>query len=133
MTCAAGKIQDGAGYERAADGRNSQAATLGISPDRRERIDLEEPHKMGKALRNSLEGLSEMRIPAGKADTMAIMNANYERDRAVLAKTDPMFAKNRFLDVGHAEERMDLLDKRTANKIVMSKSDEEISKIMEAK
>lgn len=31
------------------------------------------------------------------------MNANYEHDRAVLAKTDPLFARNEFWDVGHAE------------------------------
>ena len=31
------------------------------------------------------------------------MNANYEHDRAVLAKADPMFARNEFWDVGHAE------------------------------
>ena len=31
------------------------------------------------------------------------MNANYEHDRAVLAKTDPLFARNQFWDVGHAE------------------------------
>ena len=31
------------------------------------------------------------------------MNANYEHDKAILAKTDPAFAKNRFWDVGHAE------------------------------
>ena len=88
---------------------------------------------MGEVLRNSLEGLSEMRIPAGKADPMAIMNANYEHDKAVLAKTDPMFAKNKFHDVGHADGSGEILDKRTANKIIMSKCDEEISKLMEAK
>ena len=33
----------------------------------------------------------------------AQMNANYEHDKAVLAKEDPLFAKNRFWDVGHAE------------------------------
>ena len=32
------------------------------------------------------------------------MNANYEHDKAVLAKADPMFARNQFWDVGHAEE-----------------------------
>lgn len=74
-----------------------------------------------------------MRIPAGKVDSMAIMNANYEHDRAVLAKTDPMFARNLFHDVGHADGSGEMLDKRTANKIIMSKCDEEISKIMEAK
>ena len=31
------------------------------------------------------------------------INANYEHDKAVLAKEDPMFAKNKFWDVGHAE------------------------------
>ena len=31
---------------------------------------------------------------------MAKMNANYEHDKAVLAKEDPMFAKNQFWDVG---------------------------------
>ena len=38
------------------------------------------------------------------------MNANYEHDKAILAKTDPMFAKNKFWNVGHAEgsgEEMD--------------------------
>ena len=34
---------------------------------------------------------------------MAKMNANYEHDKSVLAKEDPMFAKNQFWDVGHAE------------------------------
>ena len=135
MARAAGKRQDGAGYEmeKAAGNGKSPSATLEIPPSRHERIDLEEPHRMGEVLRNSLEGLSEMRIPAGKADPMAIMNANYEHDRAVLAKTDPMFARNLFHDVGHADGSGEMLDKRTANKIIMSKCDEEISKIMEAK
>ena len=121
MARAAGKSQDSAYDEKgtASSCRSSQAATLEIPPSRHERIDLEE--------------LSEMRIPAGKADPMAIMNANYEYDRAVLAKTDPMFARNLFHDVGHADGSGEMLDKRTANKIIMSKCDEEISKIMEAK
>ena len=34
---------------------------------------------------------------------MERMNANYEHDKAVLAKEDPLFAKNKFWDVGHAE------------------------------
>ena len=134
MARAAGKIQDGAGEEKGEAVRGkSPAATLEIPPGRHERIELEEPHRMGETLRNSLEELSEMRIPAGKADPMAIMNANYEHDRAVLAKTDPMSAKNQFHDVGHADGSGEMLDKRTANKIVMSKCDEEISKLMEAK
>ena len=38
-----------------------------------------------------------------EADRLERMNANYEHDRAILAKTDPAFARNRFWDVGHAE------------------------------
>ena len=38
-----------------------------------------------------------------EADRLERMNANYEHDRAILAKTDPAFARNQFRDVGHAE------------------------------
>lgn len=124
MARMAGKRQDGAGYEmeKAAGNGKSPSATLEIPHSRRERIELEEPHRMGEVLRNSLEELSEIRIPAGKTDPMAIMNANYEHDRAVLAKTDPMFAKNRFLDVGHAEENGEITE-REIQKIVSKQSD----------
>ena len=124
MARAAEKRQDSAGDEKgsASSGRSSQAATLEISPSRCERINLEEPHRMGEVLRNSLEGLSEMRIPAGKADPMAIMNANYEHDRAVLAKTDPMFARNLFHDVGHADGSEEMSE-REIQKIVEKQSD----------
>ena len=125
MARAAEKRQDSAGDEKgsASSGRSSQAATLEIPPSRHERIDLEEPHRMGEVLRNSLEGLSEMRIPAGKADPMAIMNANYEHDRAVLAKTDPMFARNLFHDVGHADGSGEITE-REIQKIVSKQSDD---------
>ena len=117
------KKQNSTGHERTADGRNSQVVTLEISPSRCERINLEEPHKMGVALRNSLEELSEMRIPEGKSDPMAIMNANYEHDRAVLAKTDPMFARNLFHDVGHADGSGEITE-REIQKIVSKQSDD---------
>ena len=117
------KRQDGAGYEKGEAGIGSPAATLEIPPSRHERIELEEPHRMGEALRNSLEELSEMRIPAGKADPMAIMNANYEHDRAVLAKTDPMFARNLFHDVGHADGSGEITE-REIQKIVSKQSDD---------
>ena len=127
MARAAGKSQDSAYDEKgtASSCRSSQAATLEIPPSRHERIDLEEPHRMGEVLRNSLEELSEMRIPAGKADPMAIMNANYEHDRAVLAKTDPMFAKNQFLAVGHADGSGESLSRK------IQKTENEISNIMQ--
>lgn len=125
MARAAGKRQDGAGYEmeKAAGSGKSPSATLEIPHSRSERIELEEPHRMGEVLRNSLEELSEIRIPAGKTDPMAIMNANYEHDRAILAKTDPMFAKNQFLDVGHADGSGELTE-REMQKIVSKQSDE---------
>ena len=44
------------------------------------------------------------------------MNANYEHDRAILAKTDPAFAKNRFLDVGHAEGNGEVSDREKVKK-----------------
>ena len=52
-------------------------------------------------------------FPAGdeEADRLERMNANYEHDRAILAKTDPAFAKNRFLDVGHAEGNGEVSDR----------------------
>ena len=130
MARAAEKRQDSAGDEKgtASSGRSSQAATLEIPPSRHERIDLEEPHRMGEVLRNSLEGLSEMRIPAGKADPMAIMNANYEHDRAVLAKTDPMFARNLFHDVGHADGSGEITE-RDLQKIQYLKLMEEKQKL----
>ena len=130
MARAAEKRQDSAGDEKgsASSGRSSQAATLEIPPSRHERIDLEEPHRMGEVLRNSLEGLSEMRIPAGKADPMAIMNANYEHDRAVLAKTDPMFARNLFHDVGHADGSEEITE-RDLQKIQNLKLMEEKQKL----
>ena len=52
-------------------------------------------------------------FPAGdeEADRLERMNANYEHDRAILAKTDPAFAKNRFRDVGHAEGNGEVSDR----------------------
>ena len=38
-----------------------------------------------------------------EATRLERINANYEHDKAVLAKADPMFARNQFWDVGHAE------------------------------
>ena len=38
-----------------------------------------------------------------EADRLERMNANYEHDRAILAKTDSAFARNQFRDVGHAD------------------------------
>ena len=47
---------------------------------------------------------------------MARINANYEHDKAALAKSDPLFAKNQFWDVGHAEEDGEKLDEEQVKK-----------------
>lgn len=48
---------------------------------------------------------------------MAKINANYEHDKTVLAKEDPLFAKNRFWDIGHAEESGEI-DRNTYNRLL---------------
>ncbi|MDY6189549.1 MAG: hypothetical protein SPH83_03515 [Treponema sp.] len=52
-------------------------------------------------------------------ERMARINANYEHDKAVLAKADPLFARNQFWDVGHAEGSGEdgYFDKQQLNKI----------------
>ncbi len=60
---------------------------------------------------------------------MARINANYEKDRAALAKTDPAFmAKNQFFDVGHAEGSGELLT-REVEKLAEKTSDEFFSDV----
>ena len=44
------------------------------------------------------------------------INSNYEHDKAVLAKNDPLFAKNQFWDVGHAEGCGEKIDEEKAKK-----------------
>ena len=48
---------------------------------------------------------------------MAKINANYEHDKTVLAKEDPMFAKNKFWDTGHAEGSGEI-DRNTYNRLL---------------
>ena len=58
------------------------------------------------------------------------MNANYEHDRAILAKTDPAFAKNRFLDVGHAEGNGEVSD-RDLEKLAQVKIEKKKSRLLD--
>ena len=57
------------------------------------------------------------------------INANYEHDKAILAKSDPLFAKNQFWDVGHAEGESDNLDANIIKNIVSINSEEQLEKI----
>ena len=61
---------------------------------------------------------------------MAKMNANYEHDKAVLAKEDPMFAKNQFWDVGHAEGNGEL-DRNSYNNMLNKVKEESLMKLDE--
>ena len=58
------------------------------------------------------------------------MNANYEHDKAVLAKADPMFAKNKFWDVGHAEGSGEITNQER-EKIKKEKLQTKIEKLLE--
>ena len=58
------------------------------------------------------------------------MNANYEHDKAILAKTDPMFARNRFRDVGHAEGSGEVVD-RDLEKLAQIKIEEEKNRLLD--
>ena len=58
------------------------------------------------------------------------MNANYEHDKAILAKTDPMFARNHFRDVGHAEGSGEVAD-RDLEKLAQIKIEEEKNRLLD--
>ena len=54
---------------------------------------------------------------------------NYEHDKTVLAKEDPMFAKNKFWDTGHAEGSGEISNKER-EKIKNEKLQSKIEKLM---
>ena len=58
------------------------------------------------------------------------MNANYEHDKAVLAKADPMFARNQFWDVGHAEGSGEVTDRELA-KLAQIKIEEKKNRLLD--
>lgn len=57
------------------------------------------------------------------------INANYEHDKAVLAKSEPLFAKNQFWDVGHAEESGEL-SSRDKDKSVQDGFNQKVDEIL---
>ncbi len=61
------------------------------------------------------------------------INANYEHDKAVLAKNDPLFAKNQFWDVGPAEESGEKLDQNTLKNFVNSQTEKQLENINNTK
>ena len=70
-------------------------------------VDTSPSETISAPLKESLTRLAEIRH-AKKQQNQEMtkldrINANYEHDKAILAKSDPLFAKNQFWDVGHAE------------------------------
>lgn len=61
--------------------------------------------KRAGAPKTNRDILTEEEREGRDADTRRVerLNAAYERDRAVLAKTDPAFSRGTFRDIGHAE------------------------------
>ena len=89
------------GSATATTGTFSQTTAQGISGSQ------PSPEPLSEPLKESLIHLTEHRHTKKQAaqemTKLDRINANYEHDKAVLAKSEPLFAKNQFWDVGHAE------------------------------
>lgn len=55
------------------------------------------------------------------------INANYEHDKAVLAKNDPLFAKNQFWDVGHADGTEEMTNSEMVKAATRTNNDTKIN------
>lgn len=93
--------------DASANGSNTawQDSITGSSSDEVSNVTQISP--ISDTLKESLTHLAEQRH-AKKQQSYEMtkldrINSNYEHDKAVLAKNDPLFAKNQFWDVGHAE------------------------------
>ena len=81
-----------------------------------------------ESLTHLVERRHDKKQPAHEMTKLDRINANYEHDKAVLAKSEPLFAKNQFWDVGHAEESGELTE-RDIEKVSQIQSDEILQKI----
>ncbi|MCQ2584706.1 MAG: hypothetical protein MJ185_03875 [Treponema sp.] len=80
-------------------------------------VNLNEAYQMSDDLRQSLQNAAAHRSQkTSEMSKMSRLNANYEHDKAVLAKSDPVFAKNQFWDVGHAEGVEETVDESEVKK-----------------
>jgi len=90
------------------------------------------PEPISAPLKESLTHLAERRHTKKQATQemtkLDRINANYEHDKAVIAKSEPLFAKNQFWDVGHAEASGELTE-RDIEKVSQVQSDEILQKI----
>ena len=85
---------------------------------------------ISESLRNSITRLAQSRKPKTPENMtkMERINANYEHDKAVLAKNDPLFAKDKMWDMGSVEESGDITER---DRLILAKerSDKKIREI----
>jgi len=95
--------------------------------------DVSQTSPLSAPLKESLTHLAERRHnkkPQPQEMTrLDRINANYEHDKAVLAKSEPLFAKNQYWDVGHAEESGEL-SSRDKDKSIQSGLNEKINELI---
>ena len=82
--------------------------------------------------RGDISGQTKQMVTPEQEETARLerMNANYEHDKAVLAKADPMFARNQFWDVGHAEGSGEVTDRELA-KLAQIKIEEKKNRLLD--
>ena len=82
--------------------------------------------------RGDISGQTKQMLTPEQEETARLerMNANYEHDKAVLAKADPMFARNQFWDVGHAEGSGEVTDRELA-KLAQIKIEEKKNRLLD--
>ena len=82
-------------------------------------------------LRGDISGQTKQMLTPEQEEAARLerMNANYEHDKAVLAKADPMFARNQFWDVGHAEGSGEEFSRNIKNKFIDYASDKQVQDI----
>ena len=117
---------------------DSRNATSGSEPSYTSVHGREDGNSGKKAGRNSsqpredISGRTKQMLTPEQEEAARLerMNANYEHDKAVLAKTDPLFARNRFRDVGHAEGSGEVVD-RDLEKLAQIKIEEEKNRLLD--
>lgn len=90
------------------------------------------PEPISEPLKESLTHLAERRHAkkqaANEMNKLDRINANYEHDKAVLAKSEPLFAKNQFWDVGQAEGTNEMTNTEI-HKAAKAEADKKIQEI----
>jgi len=108
--------------------KNNSHVTIGVPIGNTSNEIAETPFTITPELQKTLQKLGERNHLNEETQRIDKMNANYEHDKSVLAKTDPIFAKNQFWDVGHAKESGEMSN-RDLDKFIIDLQNLEINKI----